>query len=285
MDKNIGIFERISSAYYQLTAAERKVADYVLEQGSQVQFMSITQLAEECGTAEATISRFCRTLKLKGFNAFKIEIAQYCASNGTSPEFTNGDVLEDSFEGRCQNIGWMIHEAVTQTLQLAVAEDVNQAVHLLEQAERIVSMGAGTSMLPATEFAQLFSRVSNKFVAISDSHQQMATVANMTPRDVLVIFSYSGATHIGLELLSFAKDKEIPTILVTRFLKSPASKIASVVLRCGSNESPHQTGSIPAHIAQLVVMDVLFREYFSRNQEICEQRMQRIATALSTKHL
>jgi len=44
-EHNINILERLHSSYYQLSAAERKVADFVLSQYSQVQFMSITQLA------------------------------------------------------------------------------------------------------------------------------------------------------------------------------------------------------------------------------------------------
>ena len=56
-EQNMDILERIHASYYQLTAAERKVADFVLAQHTQVQFMSITQLAEECGIAEATISK------------------------------------------------------------------------------------------------------------------------------------------------------------------------------------------------------------------------------------
>ena len=42
------IIERIHAAYYQLPAAEKKVADYVLAQCDQIQFMSITQLADLC---------------------------------------------------------------------------------------------------------------------------------------------------------------------------------------------------------------------------------------------
>ena len=44
-EQNINILDRIHASYYQLSAAERKVADYVLLQYEQVQFMSITQLA------------------------------------------------------------------------------------------------------------------------------------------------------------------------------------------------------------------------------------------------
>ena len=58
-EQNIDILERIRASYYQLTVSERKVADFVLDQPEQVKFMSITQLADECGTADATISRFC----------------------------------------------------------------------------------------------------------------------------------------------------------------------------------------------------------------------------------
>ena len=43
---HLDILERIHASYYQLTAAERKVADYVLANHAQVQFMSITQLAD-----------------------------------------------------------------------------------------------------------------------------------------------------------------------------------------------------------------------------------------------
>ena len=46
-DQYINILERIHASYYQLSAAERKVADYVLSQHTQVQFMSITQLADD----------------------------------------------------------------------------------------------------------------------------------------------------------------------------------------------------------------------------------------------
>ena len=42
------IFETISSQYFQLTNSEKKVADYVLRHRIDVQYMSISELAEEC---------------------------------------------------------------------------------------------------------------------------------------------------------------------------------------------------------------------------------------------
>ena len=107
----------------------------------------------------------------------------------------------------------------------------------------------------------------------------------MGNQDVIILFSYSGATTSGLQVLELAAQRGLRTILVTRFSKSPAAKLADVVLRCGSNEGPFQFGSAPAKIAQLVVIDVLYREYCYRNPETSEENIQRVAAALSGKHI
>ena len=276
------ILERIHASYYQLTAAERKVADYVLAQHAQVQFMSITQLADECGTAEATISRFCRSLKLKGFNAFKIELAKHSVA-GTVPRAVVHEA--DTQKGRIAEVGRLATEAVNQTLDLVEPQTVLKAVEILESAPHVMCIGAGGSMILASECAHLFSTVTGKFYAVSDSHRQMSATATMGSSDVIILFSYSGATTSGIQVLELAKTSGIRTILITRFNKSPAAKLADVVLRCGSNEGPFQFGSVPAKIAQLIVMDVLFQEYCHRNPETCQENIQRIASALSGKHI
>ena len=280
-EQNMDILERIHASYYQLTAAERKVADYVLAQHDQVQFMSITQLADECGTAEATISRFCRSLKLKGFNAFKIELARHGASATVKTQALSTDTLA----GRCQEIGRLAVDAVHQTIELVQPQQVAQAVELIEQAPRVMCIGSGGSMILATECAHMFSTVTGKFYSVSDSHMQMSAAATLEKGSIILLFSYSGATTNGLQVLEVAKQRGIKTILVTRFPKSPAAKLADIVLRCGSNEGPFQFGSVAAKVAQLVVVDVLFQEYYSRNREICEENIQSIASALSDMHV
>ncbi len=283
MDKqNMDILERIRASYYQLTTAERRVADFVLVQYAQVQFMSITQLADECGTAEATVSRFCRSLKLKGFNAFKIELARRSASEAVTPQ---APFSMDTLAGRVQESGRMAIDAVQQTMELMDLKLVTRAVEMIEQAPSVLCIGSGGSMIMASECSHQFSTVSTKFSAVFDSHMQISAVATMDPNGVIILFSYSGATTGGLQILELARQRGIRTILVTRFQKSPAAKLSNVVLCCGSNESPFQFGSVQAKVAQLVVVDAIFQEYCLRNQASCEQSIQSIASALSVMHV
>ena len=284
-EQNMSILERIRASYYQLTATERKVADYVLAHSNQVQFMSITQLADECGTADASISRFCKTMKLKGFNAFKLELAQLSATTHAVELGSQRTEDGDSPRGRFNEIGRMSQEAISQTIELADPDTIRRTVKLLEQANRVYCMGSGGSMLMAMECVHLFSTVSDKFQAVSDSHIQISTAAIMHPGDVLIFFSYSGATTGGLQILELAKQRGLHTVLVTRFPKSPAATLAEIVLRCGSNESPMQIGSASAKVAQLVVMDLLYQDYFHRNRESCERNLKSIADSLSSMHI
>ena len=281
-EQNLNILERIHAFYYQLTASERKVADFVLANHDRVQFMSITQLAEECGTADATISRFCRNLDLKGFNAFKLELARYTAP--AAPKRRNLPT-KDTIIGRCLEVGRLANDAVYQTMELLDPDQVTKAVSLIEEADRVICIGSGGSLLLAKEFAHLFNTVAPKFMAISDAHMQMSAVATSREKDLLVLFSYSGATTSGVEIMSLAKSRKMATMLVTRYPKSPAAEQADVVLRCGSNEGPFQFGSVPAKIAQLIVMDVLFQEYCYRNPESSEEHIQNIGSALAHMHI
>ena len=280
-EQHMDILERIHASYYQLTATERKVADFVLAQHSQVQFMSITQLADECGTAEATISRFCRSLKLKGFNAFKIELARHSVPTAARKQEHEADTPA----GRCQEVGRLATDAVQQTIELVDHSLIQKTVELIEKAPRVMCIGSGGSMVLASECAHMFSTVTGKFYSVSDSHMQMSAAATLEKGSIILLFSYSGATTNGIQVLELARMRGIKTILITRFHKSPAAKLADVVLRCGSNEGPFQFGSVAAKIAQLVVVDVLFQEYYSRNQEICEENIQSIASALSDMHI
>lgn len=275
----IDILERIHAAYYQLTAAERKVADYVLACCQQVQYMSISQLAEACGVAEATISRFCRRLKLKGFNAFKIELALHASGVKPVENSPDGPV------GTSMEVEQLAAAAVRQTIEMLDPVQVSRAVERIEKARRVLCLGSGSSFLMASECASVFSTATTKFIAVADSHTQMSNVATMSQEDVLMLFSYSGATTNGVQLLELARSRGIETILVTRYLKSPAAKLADVKLCCGSNEGPFQSGSFSARIAQLVVIGVLFQEFYRRNQEDCDGNIQAIASALSGMHV
>lgn len=285
------IFETISSQYFQLTNSEKKVADYVLSHRIDAQYMSISELAEECEVADATISRFCRRLGVGGYNAFKLELAKASMAARTSntavasPSMVSLPEDNTAFDIMCRRRFQENVSALEQTMKLINEEQLRQAAELLHSARRVICMGQGSSMVLAEEAWTLFSTISSKFVFISDSHFQLNSIALMSKEDVVLFFSYSGSTRELQDVLAVSRPMGIKVILVSRFPKSPGGQLADLVLQCGSNEGPLQVGSVSARMAQLFVLDLLFTEVCDLDPEGVIESQERVAEAASLKHL
>lgn len=281
----INVFEKINGEYYQLTSAEKKVADYAVIHQQQTQFMSISELAEEAGVAEATISRFCRRLGYRGYSAFKLAIANATAGRQEHSVIHCDGVAEDSVEGMCRGAYESGVDALRQTLELLQPDTVRRAADMMISAGRVLCMGQGGSMILAQECAHLFSTIQMNFQAVMDSHMQAIAASQLTPGDLVIYFSYSGSTTALLKNMQIIQDRKARSILVTRFPKSPGAAYADVVLQCGSREGPLQGGSVAARMAQLYLMDVLFREICRRDPEGSRYRQEQVAEVLSDKHI
>ena len=281
-----GFIQRVSREYYNLTATEKKAADYVVAHRAEAQHMSITELAAACDVAEATISRFVRRLNYRGYHEFRMEIARSASASASDLSPLSGELAEgDSFSEIIRKIYTADVDAMTQTLELIDEKKIKRAADLIVHAEKVFCMGQGGSMITAEEAAHLFTTTQSKFFAVSDSHTQAITASTMTHKDVLLYFSYSGATTDMMDTLSIARSRKASVILITRYPNAPGAGLADVVLQCGSNESPLQLGSVAARIAQMYLLDVLFSEVCLRDLNGCRQARLEIAQALKSKHL
>ena len=279
------VFVHIGSEYYTFTPAEKRLADYILSAQDCISRMSISELASACSVADATVSRFCRRLGYKSYPDFKIAIANSFAhrleDNPLSGEITREDTLE-AISQKLLNASTM---AMVQTREVLNLDAVAEAAAVLRESTSVLCMGQGGSMLIASEAAHLFSTISGKFRPVSDSHMQAMAAVMMEPTDSILFYSYSGSTLAMLDTLKTARERGARIILVTRFPNSPGAALADIVLQCGANENPLQSGSVPARIAQMYLTDILFSEFTRKNLDEAKESRNRIAQALAAKHV
>lgn len=278
------LFTRIHANYQHFTKAERKVADYILQNPSTVLYMSITDLADACTVGDTSVFRFCRTMQLQGYQEFKMNLAQAINSeDGGTAQFAGEITLTDSITDVARKVLGTNINALNETFDLIKPGDIDRAVDMLQKARRIVFFGVGSSLATALEANNKFMRITGKTSCVFDSHLQAMTASLLEPQDLAVIISYSGSTKDCVEIAKLCKDNQVQVIGITRFSKSPLTHYSDLILLSGANEGPLQGGSLSAKLSQLYLLDVLFIEYFKRTYEVSSANRTKTSAAVADK--
>lgn len=281
MSTTTNFWELLQQRQDDLTKSGRAVADYLIHHADEAQYLSISSLARECKVAEATVFRFCRALGFEGYHEMRIALAQANATGALvnqhepEPGATTASL--------CEHASGLFLTAINGTQNSLSPEAVEQAVDLMRAARQVFCLGQGGSMLLANDICARFSSLSNKFRTAGDSHLQILAASLMGPEDVVLFISYSGATRDMLETLRTAKASGAKIILLTHYEDSPGAAMADVVLRCGAQESPLDSGSIPIKVAVLYVGEVLLLRYMLDDPERTNEAQDRTSEAVAIK--
>lgn len=284
---SVNILESITEQYHSLTRSGKKLADYIFQNTSSTQYLSISALAENSGVSEATITRFCHGLGLAGYNDFKLALAKAdvvtdLGDPGGTPQTITSD---DSLDSIVHKVHAASIVSLNETLEFIDEKKMKKAIDYLSRANRVFCLGHGGSSIMAMEAWARFSTVTPNFYHIADSHMQAMAVSLATSADVILFFSYSGSTKDMEDILHIAHEHKTPIILITHFPKSRAAEFAKVVLLCGYNESPLQSGSIPAKVGQMLLIDCLFYGFCKKNPEQTKNARAATAEAVAQKML
>ena len=276
-------WELLQQRQGQLTRSGHAVADYLLQHADEAQYLSSSSLARECNVAEATVFRFCRALGFDGYHEMRIALAQANATGTMSSqrELQPGASTETLFE----HASARLFTAINGTQNALSAEAVDEAARMLREAKQVFCFGQGGSMLLANDICARFASLSTKFRTSGDSHLQLLTSSLMNEADVVLFVSYSGATRDMMETLRTAKAAGAKIILLTHYEDSPGASLADVVLRCGAQESPLDSGSIPIKVAVLYVGEVLVLRYILDSPEQANTAQELTSEVLTLKML
>lgn len=277
--------EKIQSTYTQFTKAEKKVADYILNNSKQVIFMSITDLANACNVGDTSVFRFCKTMKLRGYQEFKMQLS-LSMNRDMDIELSTGNSpinLEDSFHVLSQKVLQNNISAINETYSLLQPEEIARVMYYFEKAERIYFFGVGASMITALAATNKFLRITPKVYCLQDSHMQAMLASMLTKDDLAFVISYSGATKDTIQVAQIAKEQGAKTVCITRYAHSPLTSYSDVTILCGSNEGPLEGGSTSAQMSQLYLIDILYMEYYKKRYEVSNINNQKTSSAVIDK--
>lgn len=269
----------IENNYSTLTKTEKKIANFILQdQAHSFINMTLLELSKQLRLGEASIIRFCRKMGFRGFQDLKLSMAIESAQDEEKNRTGNtGEVYSSSAVAEK-----MIR--VIQNTDLCVnRRHLEQAVKLMGTEAQIYFYGAGSSGITAEIAETRLIRMGRRTKAVKDSHAQTIQAAIMSPDDVVVAISVSGATHDLFHALMIARDSGSKIIAITNHQNSPIAKIADCVLLTNAPESPITGGTFESIVSQLYVLDMLFSCYSANNREEVNSYREKVAISINQK--
>ncbi|UVI29537.1 MurR/RpiR family transcriptional regulator [Paenibacillus spongiae] len=251
MPDNSTLSAQIQSAYTSLSATEKRIADYVLNVPEQIMYNSVTQVAEELEIAQSTVTKFCRTIGLRGFQELKIRLAQ--DTERTNP--ANEDQEEMSLSKQ------MAQSAANSIVDAGGHIDrdaVDQAVSKLASARRIIILGVGESGPMAQLLKIKLMGIGLTADAQIDIHLQSMLAAHLDERDVAIGISQQGSTKDIVASMRSARANGATTICITGQGKTPITEVSDIRLVCASRlSSITGIGSFKSKASILYVIELL----------------------------
>ena len=267
--------QTIRNRFSTLTAAERRIADYILKNPDAVVQLSVSSLAEQTDTAKSAVIRCCKSLGYEGYTQLKLSLAADLSRNKQLnyvpyiyPEDSTGTILDKVFSANVK--------ALHDTSQHLDLDMVEQALDSIRNAKNIYLYGVGTSASMVAELQYRLILLGYSAFAFTDPGSMKVSTMNIHPGDVAFAISYSGRTIATTQALELAKEAGATTICITNYLHSPITSVCDLPIVVYSDEVQYPVEAMSAKIAQLSLIYAMTTVLSSGNYEDTLQRAKRI---------
>ena len=250
-----GAIDRLHALQEDLPPTARRIADFIIDNASDVIHMSVTEVAERSGASEGSVISLCQTLGARGFQQVKIALARELVQ---PVQFIHEDLLPgDSMQTVVDKVFQSDLNALRDTMKALDVGALQQAVDAVRRAKRVEVFGIGSAATIAEDANYRLLRIGIPARASVDSHVQAITASLCDPEATVITISHSGSTIETLTATRLAKEAGATTIVVTNFGKSPILAHADIVLNTLARETQFRTEAMTSRIAQLAVIDAL----------------------------
>ena len=247
------VVTKIISMQSSLTVSENEIARYVIHNAERVATSTITAIAGYTGTSEASINRFCKKVGFKGFNSFKIALAQenfYNTMKGREePEESGGLIASMSLDYRrmIANTSAMLDEDVL----VAAAECVKKAANIY-----IFSYAA--TAFTARELNFKLQMIGINAKSVTDTNLMRMYAAGLNEGDVAIAIVPTIMMRDIYQTVTVCKERGAKILTITSFDSPKLNDLVDFKFVTSDKIVARNSLSLSSNLMFLYVVDVLF---------------------------
>ena len=241
---------KIRSEREQMSAIERRIADFILDNTHLLRDYSSLQLASALGISQSSVVKFSQKLGFKGYPDLKYSIGAAVARAGNG----NGGVTQwppetdpHGYLHVAENLRRSKAAAEEETCIANPRQEVEAVIALIDAAPKVFVYGIGDDGLYAREFAMRLALLGILTVQHVDLILMTANLSAARADDVLLVFSEFGKLPQLWQLSRRFQAMGGKVVSITRHTANPLRAHADAAL------------AICAHDPQPPVAQLLYR--------------------------
>jgi len=262
---------KIRSERDRMSAVERRIADFILENAQLLRDYSSQQLANALGISQSSVVKFTQKLGFRGYPDLKYSVGESIGrTDDAAAAQPVGERSDDDL------LGAMLWERKAQaeeaTRLLNGRETMLDLAATLANAGKVYLIGLGEDDLHARGFAMRLSLLGIVAIRHADISRMAAQIALCQPGDALVLFTEHGKHPALVKLARYFRDQRGRVITVTRHTSNPVRALANVALAVAAYDDASYVQSLIYQATVQQLLDAVF-VYLCENDEARHARL------------
>ena len=249
----------IRSARDEMSANEKKLADFILENPSLIRDYSSQQIAGSVGISQSSVVKFSQKMGYKGFTDLKLAIHETVVKQESNVAVLNGRRASSGSGVSLKNRLFQAkHDAISGATDLNDDDTLRVAARAIESSSHVQLVSSGNAYSVVRDSALKLMSIGKPVIAEADAEVQLLGVATLTRGDCLIVISATGQSAHLCHLAQLAKKAGATIISVTSQSVNPLAALADVRLYSVSYGSDSEMPNVVSATSQQHVIDLVF---------------------------
>lgn len=242
----------------QMSAIERRISDFILDNSHLLRDYSSQQLADALRISQSSVVKFSQKLGFKGYPDLKFSVGEDFARSDTGDDAGSAGPPETTHSALAEALWQAKTQAERETRLINPPESLDAIVAAVGGAGKVFIIGLGPDGIPARAFALALSTLGILSVHHFDS-ALMATAASAARRsDVMMVFSEHGRQAALCQIGRQVRDQGALVVSVTRHTPNPLRALAGATLLVSAHDGRPHVEPMLYQAAVQHLIDLLF---------------------------
>ena len=243
----------------QMSAIERRIADFLLENAHLLRDYSSQQLANALGISQSSVVKFSQKLGFKGYPDLKYSVGEAVARGGAGDDNGATAPMRDDPHGALAERLWRSKaQAEEETRLINPPETIDAIAAAIQHASKVFIIGLGEDGIPARAFATRLSMLGILTVHYVDAILMQAGISTAGPDDVLLMFSEQGKQPALCQISRVFRERRGRVVSVTRHTPNPLRAHADASLLVSAHDEHRHIEPLLYQCALQHLLDLIF---------------------------